>query len=165
MFEIHKSGVLHTLSWRNTQLSNLLTLITTHQAELLQALHADLHKESTESMYSELLVVTGEIKRFLRDLPTWMKPEPVSTVVPLLPCYCEVRSVPLAPPGCLIISPFNYPVTLALLPVVGALAGGNPVVLKPSELSSHVSELFAKLVPKYFERGVFQGKSCISKVN
>ena len=162
MFETHTSGVHHTLSWRKAQLSKISTLITTHETDFLQALHADLNKESTEAMYTELMGVQGEIKRILQDLPTWMKPQQVSTIAPIAPCQCEVRSVPLSPPGCFVIGPFNYPVLLSLLPVIGALAGGNPVVLKPSELSSHVSELFAKLVPRYFEKGVFQGKSYIS---
>ena len=157
MFETQKSGDHHTFAWRKTQLTQLQTLVSKHQSDFVDALYADLHKESTEAMYSEILLVLSEIQRFLVDLPTWMKPETVSSLAAMAPSYCEVRRMPLSPPGCLIIGPFNYPMSLALLPVIGALAGGNPVVLKPSELSKNVSALFAKLVPQYFDKGVFQG--------
>ena len=60
MFETHKSGVHHTLAWRKTQLSQLHKLVSTHQAEFEQALHADLHKESTEAMYTEILLVLND---------------------------------------------------------------------------------------------------------
>ena len=103
-------------------------------------------------------MLLSEIQLVRKRLKKWMEPERVATPLALAPCFAEVRRVPLGSPGVLVICPFNYPVLLALLPAVGALAGGNPVVIKPSELSPAVSSLLKWIVPLYFDRGVLQGE-------
>jgi NAD-dependent aldehyde dehydrogenases len=152
----HRSGINQTLKWRLQQLDTLMLMITEHEGDFVDALFKDLHKERTESIYCELLLVKHEIQRFQRELKNWMKPQKVSYPGALFPAFCEVHSVPLSEPGCLIIAPFNYPVCISLLPIIGAFGGGNPCVLKPSELCPAVSSLFSKLVPKYFEKGALQ---------
>jgi len=156
MKALHISGVNRTLSWRLSQLSTLLELVTKHKHDICNALYYDLHKESTECQYSEISIVINEICQWKTNLKSWMKLRKVGSPGILAPLFSEVRSMPLASPGCLIISPFNYPIFLSLVPVVGALGGGNPVVLKPSELTPSVSSLLAKLVLQFFDKGVFQ---------
>ena len=80
MFETQKSGDHHTFAWRKTQLTQLQTLVSKPQSGFADALYADLHKESTEAMYSEILHVLSEIHRFLVHLSTWIKPETVSSL-------------------------------------------------------------------------------------
>jgi len=156
MVATHKSGINQTLKWRLQQLDALMLMITEHEEDFILALFNDLHKERTESVYCELLLVKHEIQKFQKELKTWMKPRRVSYPGAIFPSFCEVHSVPLSEPGCLVIAPFNYPICISLLPIVGAFGGGNPCILKPSELCPAVSSLFAKLVPRYFEKGALQ---------
>mmetsp|Transcript_14579 Transcript_14579/g.27411 ORF Transcript_14579/g.27411 Transcript_14579/m.27411 type:complete len:531 (+) Transcript_14579:3589-5181(+) len=156
MVATHQSGINQTLQWRLHQLDTLMLMITEREDDFVDALFKDLRKERTESIYCELLLVRHEIRRFQRDLKKWMKPQNVSYPGAIFPSFCEVHSVPLSEPGCLIIAPFNYPVCISLLPIIGAFGGGNPCVLKPSELCPAVSSLFSELVPKYFEKGALQ---------
>jgi len=156
MVATQKSGTNQTLQWRLRQLNSLLLMINERQEDFVDALHQDLGKERTECMYSEINLVKNEIKQFQRELKGWMKPTPSRYPCAIVPSVCKVHSFPLSGPGCLILAPFNYPFCLSLLAVVGAFGGGNPCILKPSELCPSVSALFAKLVPKYFEKGAFQ---------
>jgi acyl-CoA reductase-like NAD-dependent aldehyde dehydrogenase len=156
MIQTYRTGKNQTFQWRRDQLKSVLRMLNENEERWIEAIYTDLRKERTEAMYSEILVVENEIKMMLKYLPTWMKDEHVSSLVATFPSFCKVQSVPLLEPGCLIISPFNYPINLSLLPVVGSLAGGNPCVLKPSELCPTVAALFTELVPKYFDKGVFQ---------
>lgn len=156
MAATHKSGENQTLQWRLHQLNSLLLMIKERQEDFIDALHKDLRKERTECMYSEIDLVKNEIKQFQRELKGWMEPTSSQYPCAIVPSVCKVHSVPLSEPGCLILAPFNYPFCLSLLAVVGSFGGGNPCVLKPSELCPSVSALFAKLVPKYFEKGAFQ---------
>lgn len=156
MIQTYKSGENQTLKWRKDQLKLISRMLNENEERWIEAIYADLRKERSEAMYSEILLVENEIKMMLKHLPRWMKDEHVPSLLPAVPSFCKVQSVPLLEPGCLIISPFNYPINLSLLPVVGAFAGGNPCVLKPSELCPTVSALFSELVPKYFDKGVFQ---------
>jgi len=156
MVEVHKSGENLTLDWRLKQLQSLMRMVTENEQEFGKAIFKDLQKEFSEFCYSELIIVIKEIKQFQRELRGWMKPTQVSSMFVLAPCFCEVRQVPLSQPGCLIIGAFNYPFLLSLLPLIGSLGGGNPCILKPSELCPTISSLFAKLIPQYFDKGVVQ---------
>ena len=69
-----------------------------------------------------------------------------------MPSFSRLEKRPLTGPAVLIIGPFNYPVSLVLSPLVGALAAGNPAVVKPSELCPATEALFAKWIPLYFEK-------------
>ena len=86
-----------------------------------------------------------------------MKPQSVAGPYYQVFGFSTIDRKPLLAPGVLVIAPFNYPLQLALLPVVGSLAGGNPTVVKPSELTPTVSALMARLIPQYFEPGAVQG--------
>lgn len=156
MIEVHKSLENQTLKWRLEQLDALLLMIDENEEDFKDAIYQDLRKDKTEFEYCEILCVREEIRMFKKHLKHWMKPKQVPSVGALAPCFCEVRSVPLSEPGCLVIAPFNYPFSLSLLPAIGAIGSGNPCILKPSELVPTLSSLFAKLVPKYFAQGVFQ---------
>lgn len=123
MLATHRSGVNHTLAWRLHQIRTLRLMLDEREGDLCAALHRDLRKERTETLYSELLPVRREIRTFARRLPGWMAPARVATPAAFVPSRCEVLSVPLSEPGVLVIGPCNYPVGLALMAAVGAFGG------------------------------------------
>jgi acyl-CoA reductase-like NAD-dependent aldehyde dehydrogenase len=153
----HLSGINYTYAWRVSQLKALKKMIQNHKQEWTSAVYADLCKERTETEMVELLTITAEIDYILKHLKKWMAPEQVAGPYYQIVGFSEVQRKPLAAPGVLVIAPFNYPIQLALVPVIGSLAGGNPTVLKPSELTPTVSALMAKLIPQYLELGAVQG--------
>lgn len=156
MLATHRSGKNLSLKWRLTQLNALLLMITECEEDIADALYEDLHKEKTEALSTEILVVKNEIIRFQKELKGWMVPEQVPTPAVCAPSFCEIKRVPLSEPACLIIGPFNFPFSLPFLAAVGAFGGGNPVVMKPSDYCNAVSSTIAKLVPKYFDKGAMQ---------
>ena len=147
------SGKTRTMRWRNEQLNKLSNLLDNHQKEILNALHKDLGKPPTEAFF-EIVAVRQEIKLVQKNLSKWMKAKRINVPVSLQPAQAFVQPDPL---GCiLIIGPWNYPFSLTLQPLVGALAAGNTVVLKPSEHAPNVSNLIKKLIEKYFTQDIAQ---------
>ncbi|HEY8282033.1 MAG TPA: aldehyde dehydrogenase family protein [Leifsonia sp.] len=152
------AGTTKPLAWRVGQLRALRRMLTERAAEIEDALLADLAKNPTESQIAELGFVVGEIDHMLAHLRRWLRPRRVRVPGALLPARA---SVVLEPVGVvLVIAPWNYPVQLLLAPLVGALAAGDAVVLKPSELAPATSATMARLVPEYLDRravGVVEG--------
>jgi aldehyde dehydrogenase (NAD+) len=149
----YDSGVTKPLSWRLAQLAALRRMLTERSAEFEDALLADLAKNPTESQIAEIGFVVGEIDHVVRHLRRWLRPRRVSVPGALLPARASVVREPFG--VVLVIAPWNYPVQLLLAPVVGAIAAGNAVLLKPSELAPATSAAMARLVPEYLDpRGV-----------
>ncbi|MDQ1583290.1 MAG: aldehyde dehydrogenase [Microbacteriaceae bacterium] len=145
------AGATKPLAWRVRQLRALRALLTENGAELEQALTNDLGKNPTESQLAEIGFVVGEIDYALKRLRKWLRPRPVPVPGSLMPARASVVREPLG--VVLIIAPWNYPVQLLLAPLVGALGGGNAVVLKPSEIAPATSRAIARLVPRYLDTG------------
>ena len=108
-----------------------------HEDEIAEALHADLGKSATEAWVTETGFVVREIDHTLRHLRAWTAPRRVPVPLSLAPGRAKVVREPLG--VVLVIAPWNYPVQLCLAPLVGALAAGNAVVLKPSEVAPATS--------------------------
>ncbi|MDR6969996.1 aldehyde dehydrogenase family protein [Leifsonia shinshuensis] len=143
-------GVTKPLAWRLGQLRALRRMLTERSAVFEDALLSDLAKNPTESQIAELGFVVGEIDHTLKRLRRWLRPQRVAVPGALMPARA---STILEPVGVvLIIAPWNYPVQLLLAPLVGALAAGNAVVLKPSELAPATSAAMARLIPEYLDR-------------
>uniref|UniRef100_G3U3A8 Aldehyde dehydrogenase domain-containing protein n=1 Tax=Loxodonta africana TaxID=9785 RepID=G3U3A8_LOXAF len=122
--------------------------------QLLQdALEQDLHKSALESGMSELILCQNEVDLVFKNLHNWLKGEPVSTNMFLKLSSAFIRKEPFS--LVLIIAPWNYPLNLTLVPLVGALAAGNCVVLKPSEISKSVEKVLAKVLPRYPDQSCF----------
>ncbi|MGI8459828.1 MAG: aldehyde dehydrogenase family protein [Propionibacteriaceae bacterium] len=145
----YDAGRTRPLAWRQEQLGGLRRLLTEQRTALQQALATDLGKSAVESQVTELSLVVGEIDDILAHLPRWLRPQPVAVPTVLLPARASTVLEPLG--VVLVIAPWNYPVQLSLAPVVGALAAGNAVVLKPSELAPAVSRALADLLPRYVD--------------
>ena len=124
-------------------------LLVDHEGELLEALAADLGKPATEAYATELGFVGAELKNTLRHLRRWMRPQRVSTGLAVKPARARIVREPLG--VVLVIAPWNYPVNLLLGPMIGAIAAGNCVVAKPSELTPHTSAVLARRIPEYLD--------------
>ena len=147
------SGKTRNEKWRRAQLKSLSNLLENHQQEILKALGQDLGKPATEAFF-EILAVKQEIKLSQKSLSNWMKTRQINVPVSLKPAQALVQPDPL---GCiLIIGPWNYPFSLTLQPLIGALAAGNTAVLKPSEHAPNVSNLIKKLIEEYFPPEIVQ---------
>lgn len=145
--EAFDSGRTRPLEWRRNQLRALDAMLG--QPEFVQALFEDLHKGTTEAQLTEIGVVRGEIKLALRKLSQWARPRHLVTPLTFQPASAKLVPEPLG--VVLIIAPWNYPLHLTLLPLVGAIAAGNAVVLKPSELAPATSRAIARYVPLYMD--------------
>ncbi|MEV5609950.1 aldehyde dehydrogenase family protein [Streptomyces sp. NPDC052225] len=149
-----RSGRTRPLAWRKAQLTALRALFTENREAIADALHADLHKPRPESYGAEVDLPVLEIDHTLAHLDTWLAPQPLTAEsLAGLPdgTTAGTQYEPLG--TVLVIAPWNYPVQLSLVPVAGALAAGNTVLLKPSELAPATSALMARLVPRYLDPG------------
>ncbi|UVK56332.1 coniferyl aldehyde dehydrogenase [Mesorhizobium sp. AR02] len=153
------------LSVRKDRLKRLLALTEQHEAEICAAINADFGSRSAhETRLAELFVVRAGIRHTLSHLKGWMRERRIATTLPFLPGRNRLLPQPLGVVG--IVSPWNYPFQLAVAPVTAALAAGNRVLVKPSELTPAFSELLAKLAGEHFapdELGVITGDAEMGK--
>jgi aldehyde dehydrogenase (NAD+) len=133
---------------REDALRALLHAFQTKEKLIVDALHADLHKNTVEAYFTEVGYVTAEIKHALRHLHRWMKPSASLSPLAVAPSRSYIHYQPLGLN--LIIAPWNYPVQLEFAPVVGALAAGNVAIVKPSELAPASSAACAEIAREAF---------------
>jgi len=143
------SGRTTDLAWRKRQLQGVMALLKENEGQLSAALTEDLGKPAFDSWLSELNLVKDEAAHALKHLGAWAKPTKHSVPLVVQPAKAWTEPQPLG--VVLIIAPWNYPVQLLLAPAVAALAAGNTMVLKPSELAPATSAAVAELVPKYLD--------------
>ncbi len=152
------------LALRRDRLLRMRTLINDHGTALAQAVQADFGVRSLQlTEIADLFVLRTLMSHTLKSLSGWMKPVRVSTPLYLQPARAFLQRQPLGVVG--VVSPWNYPVQLALGPVITALAAGNRVMLKPSELTPQTSALMASLIEKTFapdEVCVVQGDGALA---
>ncbi|MEU2678550.1 aldehyde dehydrogenase family protein [Streptomyces sp. NPDC007107] len=144
-----RTGRTRDLSWRTDQLTRLRALLTERGDALAEALHADLGKSRKEAYRTEIDFTVREIDHTLERLAGWLEPEPAPVPAVLAGATAHTVQDPLG--VVLVIAPWNYPVQLLLAPVAGALAAGNTVVAKPSELAPATSAALARLLPEYLD--------------
>ena len=135
---------------RRARLTRLLRAIEAHQEAILEAAHRDLARHPTETCLIEMLPLIGELKHSLAHLERWMKPHRISQTLATLGTRSRVVYQPKG--RCLIISPWNYPLSLSLGPVVSAVAAGNTVILKPSEFTPHTNRVVSDILAAVFPR-------------
>ena len=137
------------LDVRRNRLLRMKALIDDHGTALAHAVQTDFGVRSLQlTEIADLFVLRSLLSHTLKNLPKWMKPQKVSTPIYLQPASAYLQRQPLGVVG--VVSPWNYPVQLALGPVITALAAGNRVMLKPSELTPATSALMAELIGKAF---------------
>jgi aldehyde dehydrogenase (NAD+) len=142
------SGITRPLAWRKAQLETMITMLERHQDELSAALKVDLGRGVEEAWLYDIGFTITEVKLMLKNLKKWTAPRKVPT--PMVTKPASSMRVPQPLGVVCVIAPWNYPVQLLLIPAAGAIAAGNAVVMKPSEVSSETSRVLAKIVPQYF---------------
>ncbi|MCW8108000.1 aldehyde dehydrogenase family protein [Alteromonas ponticola] len=148
------SGKTRALTWRKQQLEQLNKLLTENEQAIFDALKDDLGKSQTEAWLGEFGFLQSDIAHTLSNLEKWAAPRKVATPLVAQPGKSYLQAEPLG--VVLIIGAWNYPLQLLLAPLVAALAAGNCVLLKPSELAAATSSLIAQLVPQYLDREAIQ---------
>jgi aldehyde dehydrogenase (NAD+) len=143
------AGVTKPYEWRVDQLRAMRRMLQDNESVLAAALRDDLGKGSTESYLTEIGFLGNEIEHTLKKLRGWLRPTPVGVPAWMLPARARLVREPLG--VVLVIAPWNYPLLLSLSPVIGALAAGNAVVLKPSEVAPATSRALAQLIPAYLD--------------
>lgn len=146
----HHGGATRNRAWRKAQIKALMTMIKAEEPAILRALTADLRKSRDEAMMTELGPIAHEARHALRHLRRWMAPRRVTA--PLIAQPATARVIPQPLGVVLIIGAWNFPFHETLTPMIGALAAGNCVVIKPSELAPHCAALLAEIVPRYLDR-------------
>lgn len=144
-----EQGNTRSASFRKENLKKLRDMLIAHEKEITAAIQKDLRKPEMEAV-SEIITVLDEIDTHLKKLDSWVKTKKVRGNLISMPSKNEVRRMPYG--VTLIIGAWNYPVILTLIPLAGAISGGNCTVLKPSELAPATSAVLRKLVSTTFQR-------------
>jgi aldehyde dehydrogenase (NAD+) len=138
-----------TAAERRLKLTKLLDAILARKDALLEAAQRDLSKHPTETNLTEVLPLVGEAKHAIANLKRWMKPRRISPTMASLGTTARVMYQPKG--RCLIISPWNYPLSLSLGPLISAVAAGNTAILKPSEFTPHTNGVVKGIVSAVFK--------------
>ncbi len=143
------NGYTRSIETRKNNLKKLYDGIQRFEEEIFQALKLDLNKSVHEAFTTEVGYALKEISFQLKHMSSWSKPEASSNSINSF--RIEGKVVPEPYGVTLIIAPWNYPFQLAIAPLVGALAAGNTVVLKPSELTPNVSKVLTRMLEELFQ--------------
>lgn len=142
-------GNTKSYEFRIEQLKKLKAAINNNETNIIDALTLDLGKPEFESYTAEIGVVYQEINFAIRKLRGWMRPKYVLTPIFLLPAISYITPEPKG--VVLIISPWNYPFQLIMSPLIGAIAAGNCVILKPSNKSIRTQHIISNIIGQAFE--------------
>lgn len=145
------SGTSKSIQYRINSLKKLKKNISLNENEIINALKSDLGKSETETFFSEIALIYIEINLALKNVKRWSKKRKVSSS--LINFLSSDYIIPEPYGVTLNISPWNYPFQLSISPLIGAVAAGNTVILKPSEFSSKTSEIIKKIIENTFEKG------------
>lgn len=140
-----------SLDQRRGDLKKLKKLLRDHQADIIRAISQDFgHRSQHETSLFELVSVTNGIEYLHRRVGRWMRPERREVAITFAPAKARIEYQPLGVVG--IISPWNYPLALTLMPLATAIAAGNRVMIKPSEVTAATSELMKTALAEVFDQ-------------
>nr|KAF6305113.1 aldehyde dehydrogenase 3 family member A2 [Pipistrellus kuhlii] len=148
-----RSGRSRPLSFRRQQLEALRRLVQERERDILAAIAADLSKSELNAYSHEVITILGEVDLVLEQLPEWVTAKPVKKNLLTMMDEVYVQPEPLG--VVLIIGAWNYPFVLIMQPLIGAIAAGNAVIIKPSELSENTAKILAKLLPQYLDQDLY----------
>lgn len=162
--EFHQELKNKPLALRIERLKKLKQQLSKREPEILEALHSDLGKSDFEGYTSEILMVHKELDLFIKNLKYWAAPKRVAGSLLNFPSQDYILSESYG--SVLMISPWNYPFQLSMIPLIGAVAAGNTVVLKPSEFAPNSSKILIELLEAVFETDwvkVIEGDALIAQ--
>jgi aldehyde dehydrogenase (NAD+) len=143
------SGRTRPLAFRLQQLDGLARFLHERERDIQDALHQDLGRPPLEAFTGDIAHPQSDLAYVRKHLASWMRPERVRTPLVVQPGKSYIHREPLG--VVLIIGPWNYPVQLVLVPLIGALAAGNCAVVKPSEVAPATSALLAEALQQYVD--------------
>lgn len=147
--DVYQSGRTTPMEWRLKQLASLVRMLNDHADRFERALADDLGKPGIEGFAADIRSTANEISYLRKHATKWARPRKVKLPMNARPGTGRVVPEPLG--VALVIAPWNYPIQLLLLPVAAAIAAGNAVIAKPSEVSPATSNALAELIPKYID--------------
>lgn len=150
MRQFFDSAVTRPYAFRKQQLIAFKNALNKYEKEIYDALYADLKKVPEESWFTENGLLMQEINYSLKNLQDWMQPERVGTNLINLPSLSYLYPSPKG--VVLVIGPWNFPLQLLLIPVAGAIAAGNCVVVKPSEFAPATGAIIEKIISEIFSK-------------
>ncbi|CAM1363886.1 aldehyde dehydrogenase [Tenacibaculum xiamenense] len=162
--DFFKSQKTKDISFRKKVLKSLLKEIIAREKDIINAIHNDFKKSEYETVMTEISIVLSELKLTIKNIHKWSKPKRVLPSLLNFPSSAKIYSEPFG--NTLIISPWNYPFQLAFAPLIGAVAAGNTVLLKPSELTPNTSNITSEIVHKIFQQdhvSVIEGGVSVSQ--
>ena len=137
------------IAYRKQSLIKLLNCVQLHEQEIINALYNDFKKPAFEAVISETAYIVSELNHTIKNINKWAKP---TMVLPSLLNFPSTDYIYKEPCGkVLIIAPWNYPYQLALCPLIAAVAAGNEIVIKPSELTPNTSKIISKIISETFD--------------
>jgi aldehyde dehydrogenase (NAD+) len=137
------------ISYRKDSLKKLLNNIIKYENDIIDALYKDFKKPAFEAVLTETNYVRSDLKETIKNINKWSKPKRVFPSILNFPSSDYIYSEPYG--NTLIISPWNYPYQLAMCPLIAAVAAGNKITLKPSELTPNTSSIISKIVRETFD--------------
>ncbi|XP_033252998.1 aldehyde dehydrogenase, dimeric NADP-preferring-like isoform X3 [Drosophila miranda] len=147
------SGKTRNVSFRRKQLENLLRCYEENECDIISALEADLRRPKQESLIVETEFMKNDIKHILYNLSNWVKAEKPSKSIINVMDDVQIYNDPFG--VVLVIGAWNYPLQLLLVPVASAIAAGNCVVIKPSEIAANCAKFIAEVIPKYLDNDCY----------
>lgn len=152
------------ISFRKNALKKLQKELIKRENDIIKALHNDFKKSEYEAVMTETSIVLAELKMAIKNIHAWAKPKRVLPSLLNFPSTAKIHKEPYG--NTLIIAPWNYPYQLAFAPLLGAIAAGNTVILKPSELTPHTSKITREIVATVFDKNhvsVIEGGVSVSQ--
>ena len=146
---VFDSGRTRPIEWRQRQLDGLLRVLEDGGDELVAALQADFGKPTVEAKATDISFTVTEVKHIRKHVADWAKPRKAKLRLKDMPGKGTVQPEPLG--VALIIAPWNYPIQLLVAPMAAALAAGNAVIAKPSELVPETSQVLARLLREHLD--------------
>ena len=149
-----RADMTPSLAIRRDRLSRLLRMTKRHATDIIDAISADFgHRSPHETLIADLLAVDEAVKHAQRHVADWMRPRRIPTDIKYRPGYNRLLAQPLGVVG--VVAPWNYPYQLSMLPALGALAAGNRVMIKPSELTPTTANLMLRIVRESSTKRIF----------
>lgn len=146
--DFFQTGQTLDYDFRREMLLRFKEMLKKNESRIVEAIQADFGKDYFEAYATELMMIHDEINYMLKNLKKLMKPQRVGTPITHFYSKSKIYKEPFG--AVLIVAPWNYPFTLALTPAVGAIAAGNTVVIKPSEMTKHSSALMKEMIEDTF---------------
>lgn len=143
------ADVTRPIEWRRAQLKAMVKMLEKHSDDFAAALKTDLGRCPEEAYLYDVGFTISELHLMIKNISKWTSPRKVKTAIVAQPG--SSWRIPQALGVVLVIAPWNYPIQLLLIPAAGAIAAGNAVIMKPSEVSAATSALLTRLVPQYLD--------------